>query len=241
MKRMITCLCIAAVAAAGLMTAGCTKNYGTLSISWGSYCDTLKSGDTVRVPFTVNDLDKQVATGAGTSDSDGYAVSVSDIDKDGNGTITITAPGIIKSYGKVTFGLTVTDSKNDRNAVSDITMQTICHDMFKVEFKPLYDELSFSPNESKEIEFVVEYLDVAVPVSAKVVVEGNFTASAASFSKGATGTDWIGDTYPSDAYTGTFTVTAGSTVSTGETKFYVAVTDDYGRWTDSTIYPIITE
>lgn len=229
-----------AIAAALLLTA-CNKQkeYPALSITFGEHPDTVYNAETIKIPFKVENVSGQALTAIGSCSDDDYKVEAVITGKKGDGTMTVTAPGIITEFSVKTFSLTVTDEKNLREAKSGIMMNSVCSDMFKVEFKPGYDQLNFAPDESMDMQFVILYLGAAVPTGYSVNAEGSLRASDIRVSKGASGKDQIGNDYPSDAYTGTFKLTAGSTVTEGETKIYVKVYDDYSRWTDATIYPVI--
>lgn len=238
-NRIFTILMIAS-ATAILSSAGCQekKVSDPLDITWGNKPDSIFANDSIVIPFTVGNVEKQAITATAMTASSGFTAKASKIDENGNGTVSVKAPGVLVGAETVYLSLSVNDARNERSASSHLSFCTESSQMFWFKFKTAYfdDEWDSSVSVTKDnntIEFAVCGLGDAVP-SAKTLTTPGISHSNVTFTKGASGKDPItGIVFPEDSYTGSFTVEYQTAIN--PTTIYLAIEDNYGRWMDQKI------
>ena len=240
MKNRILTTILIASASAILLTAGCQDKKITdpLNITWGNKPDSIFANDSIVIPFTVSNVEKQVITATAMTASSGFTATASAVDENGNGTVSVKAPGVMVGAETVYISLAVNDAKNERSASTHLSLLTQESDMFWFKFKTAYfdDEWDSSVSVTKDnntIEFAVCGLGGAIP-SVRTLTTPGVSHSNVTFTKGASGSDPITHIiFPADSYTGSFTVAYQT--ETNPTTIYLAVEDNYGRWVDQKI------
>jgi hypothetical protein len=240
MKTRILVIFAIVSAAVIFMSAGCQekKVVDPLGITWGNKPDSIFANDSIVIPFTVSNVEKQAITATAMTASNGFTAKASAVDENGNGTVSIKAPGVLIGAETVYVSLSVTDAKNERSASSHLSFFTETSQMFWFKFKTAYFDDSWDSSvsvtkDNNKIEFVVCGLGGAIP-SAKTLTTPGVSHSNVTFTKGASGSDPItGLVFPSDGYTGSFTVDYQT--ATNPTTIYLAIEDNYGRWMDQKV------